>query len=244
MDNYKQSMKHDLLETELYYSKSSIKTEQQKMLEQLLAKEKTFSKSNRIADIACGGGTLSYHLSKISNHSTFTLVDYMEESLLISKNLNKENIDRFSILRGDIYKLNFNKDTFDYSFCWQTLSWLDEPESALNELIRITKKGGKIYLSSLFNLEHDVDIYSKVFDYTRSSGLNGNYTSYNTYSEYTISKWLNGKVKNFTIHKFDTNKQFEYSGRGLGTFTKNCENKMIQVSAGMLMNWGILEIEV
>ena len=151
--------------------------------------------------------------------------------------------DRFNFIVGDIYNLDFHSK-FDFTFCWQTLSWLDHPRDALLELIKITKKGGKIYLSSLFNLNHDVDIYSKVYDYTRPSGLNGTYMNYNTYSIYTIEKWLKNKVKKFKIHKFNTSVDFEYNGKGIGTFTKQCEAEKLQISAGMLMNWGILEIEV
>lgn len=243
MDNYKKGMKNDLKIVHEYYRKSLVKTEQQKMLEQLLLKNNGFINNYEIADIACGGGTLSYHLSEISDKSKFTLIDYMEESISIAKEINKDNEERFTISQGDIYDLQVNDNTFDFTFCWQTLSWLDKPMNALLELIRITKKGGKIYLSSLFNLDHDVDIYSKVYDYTRSSGENNNYMNYNTYSKHTIDKWLRNNVDNFKVHKFETSTPFYYNGKGVGTFTKKCEDEMIQVSAGMLMNWGILEIE-
>jgi len=244
MDNYKTSMKYDLKEVQDYYSKSIIKTEQQKYLEKLLLEDENFLSKNEIADIACGGGTLSYHLSFLSKESHFTLVDYMEESLITSKEIHKDNLDKVSFQKGDIYKLNFSENQFDFTFCWQTLSWLEAPENALLELVRITKPGGKIYISSLFNLEHDVDIYSKVYDRTRNSGKKGEYMFYNTYSYFSVLKWLENKVQNFKIHKFDTNIEFFYNERGLGTFTKKCEDGLLQISGGILMNWGILEIEV
>jgi len=244
MDDYKKGLKNNLGIVQEYYTKSIVKTEQQKMLEKLLLKNGNFTKHNEIADIACGGGTLSYHLSEISNKSKFTLIDYMEESIRISKEINKNNEDRFTINQGDIYDLKFNDNTFDFTFCWQTLSWLDNPMDALLELIRITKKGGKVYLSSLFNFNHDVDIYSKVYDYTRDIGDNNkSHMNYNTYSKHTIDKWLRDNVDDFKIHKFETSMPFYYSGKGLGTFTKECKDEMIQISGGMLMSWGILEIE-
>ena len=109
--------------------------------------------------------------------------------------------------------------------------------------MRVVKSGGKIYLSSLFNLQHDVDIYSKVYDHTRESGKNGIAMNYNTYSQYTIKKWLDSQVKSLNIHQFSSSVPFYYDGKGVGTFTKKCHNEFLQISAGMLMNWGILEIE-
>ncbi|MGJ0357248.1 class I SAM-dependent methyltransferase [Aliarcobacter cryaerophilus] len=188
-------------------------------------------------------GTLSFHLAHINKIANFTLVDYMEESIEISKKTNQKFSDRFSFTQGDIYNLNYSDNYFDIVFCWQTLSWLDNPQQALRELVRVVKSGGKIYLSSLFNLQHDVDIYSKVYDHTRESGKKGIAFNYNTYSQYTINKWLDSQVKSFNIHPFSSSVPFDYDGKGLGTFTKKCHNEFLQISAGMLMNLGILEIE-
>ncbi|WP_066163950.1 class I SAM-dependent methyltransferase [Aliarcobacter cryaerophilus] len=185
---------------------------------------------------------MSYHLANINKQARFTLVDYLEEAVKIAKDMNIDNKNRFSINTDNIYELKLEKDKFDFVFCWQTLSWLDNPKEALLELIKITKPKGKIYLSSLFNLEHDVDIFSKVYDRSMHSGKSDSYSFYNTYSEYTVKSWLKDKVDSFKIHKFETPIPFEYDGRGLGTYTKKCEDGYIQISAGMLMNWGILEI--
>lgn len=242
MDEYKKCLKSDMGKMTDYYKKSLIKTEQQKMLEDLLKNDLVFHKAKIIADIACGGGSLSFHLAQINTIADFTLVDYMEESIEISKQINQRFIDRFSFSQGDIYNLNYEDNSFDMVFCWQTLSWLENPQQALSELIRVVKNGGKIYLSSLFNLAHDVDIYSKVYDRTRNSGTNGLAMNYNTYSQYTINQWIRKKVFGFKIHKFSTVVPFQYKGKGVGTYTKKCEDELLQISGGILMNWGILEI--
>lgn len=126
----------------------------------------------------------------------------------------------------------------------QTLSWLDIPEKALFELIRICKTGGNFFISSLFNMEHDVDIYSKVLDKTKKSAKYNLWNSYNTYSLKIINGWLQKRVNTFEIISFEPSIDIKYSGRGIGTFTKTLENgRRIQISAGMLLNWGILRIE-
>lgn len=226
-------------ETKKYYTKSIVKTEQQKFLEKLLSDSgKTFSE---IADIACGGGTLSYHLRQIYQNAHFTLSDFNEDGMQLAKELNG---DSCSYVQGNIYDLSgFPDNKFDLVCCWQTLSWLDEPEKALNELIRITKPGGKIYASSLFNLHHDVDIFAKLLDHTRPNGELGLAFSYNTYSAKTVSKWLNTKVKSFHLHEFVPEIDFTFDGKGIGTYTVNTEKGRVQISAGYLMNWSVLEIE-
>jgi ubiquinone/menaquinone biosynthesis C-methylase UbiE len=241
-DQYKQGLESDKNKFEDYFRKSVVKTEQQKFLESLLVSGST--ERLKVADIACGGGTLSYHLYSFFPNSDFVLVDYLEDALGIAKDVNKDRAG-FTYQQDNIYTLATQPDNkFDYTFCWQTLSWLDDPESALNQLVRITKPGGMIYMSSLFNLDHEVDVFSKVYDLTRESGANRIPYSYNTYSSVTINSWLKGKVKEVKFYPFVPSIDFNYDGKGIGTSTvKTAEGKRLQLSAGMLLNWAILTIK-
>lgn len=243
MDNYKSALKIDFKDSQVYFEKSIKKTEQQKALELLLEK-KDLKINYKIADVACGGGTLTFHLSKLFINSNFFLVDYLEEGIEIAKNINKKNTN-IKYFIDDIYSLNEIGDKFDMTFCWQTLSWLENPKIALDNLIKITKKGGEIYLSSLFNIEYDVDIYSKVFDHTRTSSDNLHYFNYNTYSKKTINSWIGEKVSSVEFFEFNPEIDFNHIGKGIGTKTiKTSMNKRLQISAGMLLNWYILKIIV
>ena len=239
MDNYLKALQKDKEITLGYYKKSLIKTEQHKLLEKLLKAENT-EEIHTIADIACGGGTLSYHLRKVYRNTQFSLLDNLPEAIETAKSVNGEK--NCSYFVDDIYDMPFEDNYFDLVFCWQTLSWLDNPQKALCELTRICKPKGKIYVSSLFNLDFDVDIYARVFDYTRVSALEGQSLNYNTYSKHTVRKWLTNKVTAFDIIIFKPEVDFYYEGRGLGTFTKKCGDERLQISGGMLMNWGILII--
>ncbi len=65
-DNYLQAAQMDKQSTKNYFAKSINKTEQQKALESLLLDSINKGELDRnaplkIADLACGGGTLSYH---------------------------------------------------------------------------------------------------------------------------------------------------------------------------------------
>lgn len=241
---YKKALKLNSKATKSYYLKSQQKTEQQKFLENILdeiIRKDDFNQNQLIADIACGGGTLSYHLSQKFPKANFTLVDYNDDGLEIARSLNPGA--NFEFVNDNIFKLEKIPDsTYDFTFCWQTLSWIDEPHTVMDELLRITKKGGRIFLSSLFNSDHDVDIYAKVYDYTLESGKNAIPFSYNTYSALSLEKWLNGKVESYKIRPFNTEIDFEYTGRGIGTFTVMGQDKRLQISAGMLLNWAIVDI--
>jgi ubiquinone/menaquinone biosynthesis C-methylase UbiE len=240
MSNYIQQLQVDQAENIRYYKSSiSNKTEQQKELERMLM-AKRFS-PQCIADIACGGGGLSLHLSAIFPQSKFIMIDANEESVALAQKTT-EKINATCTV-GDIYNLQLEDDSCDVVICWQTLSWLDKPAEALRELVRICRPGGTILASSLFNVNHDVDIYSKVIDHTRaSSSLSFSY-DYNTYSLRTVSKWVNGLVTDFKIHEFTIPADLTHAERGIGTYTEKLDSgERLQFSAGMLLNWGILEM--
>lgn len=240
MTDYKNALLADAQEAEDYYKFSlEKKTEQQKFLEKLLNTSRI--KPSHIADVACGGGGMSLHLSTLYPESNYTLIDYNENAISIARQATAHIKAKCSV--GDIYNLDLCSDSFDLVVCWQTLSWLDFPEKAIHELVRICKPGGRVFASSLFNIDHDVDVYSNVIDYTRASSREGLGYAYNTYSKYSINKWVAELVTSVKIHEFVMPIDLDSFSRGIGTYTVKLEGgKRLQLSAGMLLNWGILEI--
>ncbi|MDR2410545.1 MAG: class I SAM-dependent methyltransferase, partial [Bacteroidales bacterium] len=137
-------MEADFTGSEKFYRKSITKTEQQKYLEKLLECKKNDRgyRGYKIADVGCGGGTLSYHLKTVFPGAEFYLYDYFDKAIEIAKEINKDSNFNYSV--DNIYNMNVEDNYFDYIFCWQTLIWLDKPSEVLSELIRIAKSGGKI----------------------------------------------------------------------------------------------------
>lgn len=240
-DRYIRTIQTDKSDSENYYQKHlHNKSEQQKFLEELLLKENL--KPKIIADIACGSGTLSFHINKIFPEAEFLLVDLNEDALQLAK-INLENINANYYCESVYDMKSIPENSCDLVFCWQTLSWLEEPQKALKELIRICKKNGRIFISSLFNIEHDVDIYSRVYDLTRKTAEADMYYPYNTYSAKSIAKWVEQDVESHKIIEFIPSVDLFFEGKGAGTYTVKTENgKRLQLSGGMLMNWGILII--
>lgn len=216
------------------------KSEQQKFLEHILA-ENNIAIENA-ADIACASGSLTYWLSQIYPNARFAMADLNDDLIQEARKINQGS--RYSFLVQNIYDLNQMKDNeYDATFCWQTLLCLEEPERALDELIRITRKEGRIYISSLFDPDHDVDIYAKMVDLTRKSAGDGHYTPYNTFSMTTVRRWLSGKVEEIKLHPFKINIDLPDHHKGLGTYTVRLENgERRQFSGSLHLNWGILEL--
>ncbi len=280
-DNYLQAAQMDKQSTKNYFAKSINKTEQQKALESLLLDSITKGELDRnasykIADLACGGGTLSYHLSSFFPNASFVLLDYNEDGLELAKEINTESKDRMEFIQGDLRDLPFEYSSFDLVFCWGVFLIFNEKDlqPIINEVHRILKPNGKLYASSLFNTEFDVDLVCDFKDLTKESGKAGIWGRYTTFSLPTMRKILQS-YSTFSIHPFEPQIDFpRTTHRGIATYsvkvlqdshlievdknfggafvgeTKSERNitgggihteSRLQISAGMLMNWGILE---
>lgn len=238
-DTYKKAFKTDYELIRRYY-KNLEKSEQQKFLENIL--EKRIVKSNlKIADIGCGGGKLSYHLNKIYPHNYYYLLDYNDDAIKIARKLNKG--DNFNFFIDNIYSMPFEDEFFDITTCLVVVSFIEDTKKAIDELIRITKKGGYIIISALINFEHDVDLLTKVLDKTRKSSEKDLYLTYNTYSVSTFQDWMQNQVQSLAFYKFITKKDFYYEGRGINTYTIDTVNEKLQLAGGMKLNWGFIDVK-
>ena len=51
-------------------------------------------------------------------------------------------------------------------------------------------------------------------------------------------------VSDIDVHEFSIPVDLHYEGRGLGTYTATLQDgRRLQFSAGMLLNWGVLDIK-
>ncbi|WP_104743634.1 class I SAM-dependent methyltransferase [Helicobacter cinaedi] len=237
-DSYLSAAQMDKQSTKNYFAKSVNKTEQQKALESLLVDsinkgELDGNAPYRIADLACGGGTLSYHLSSFFPNASFVLVDYNEYGLELAKEINTESKDRMEFIQGDLRDLPLQDSHFDLVFCSQTFLIFDEKalQPIINEVHRILKPNGKLYASSLFNTEFDVDIVCDFKDLTRESGKAGIWGRYTTFSLPTMQGILQN-FNTFTIHPFIPQIDFpRTTHRGIATYSVKVlqDSHLIQV---------------
>lgn len=234
-DSYLQFLSDNSKKTLEYYAKTYIKTEQQKKLEEVLMQKEDITGECLVGDFGCGGGSLSFYLNQKYPQAKFELMDFNKDAVALAQS-HFEGLKNFHVTQGNLEELHYKDNTFDYVFLWQTLSWLTNPEKVLQEIKRVLKPGGIVYISALVNYDHDVDLLTQVFDHTRDSGNVGVF--YNTYSKRTINKWLG--LDEVEYLKFVPENHFYYEGKGLGSFTIDSEKGKLQVSAGMLMNWSFI----
>ena len=238
-DDYVRALRSDAEHTDAYHKRSVVKSEQQRFLEELVAKKGLVPK--RVADIACGGGSLTFHLRALYPMADFTLCDRDPEALRMARELNGP--EGCTYVADDIHTLTQLPDaSFDLVCCWQTLSWIPDPQRAVEQLMRIAAPGGTVYASSLFDMEHDVDIRAQLRDRTRASGTQGHWYDYNTFAGATVKEWLKGSGAQYNLHPFQIGIDLPRTGKGLGTYTLNTDKGRIQVSGGLLLNWAVLEI--
>ncbi len=108
----------------------------------LLRKTYRENTSSKVLEVGVGSGlTLNYLPSNLS----YTGVDINEEMIFMAH----EKVKRFrkkavSLAIMDASKLKFSPATFDLVIASSVLTAMDDPMKGFSEMIRVTKKGGRI----------------------------------------------------------------------------------------------------
>jgi 2-polyprenyl-3-methyl-5-hydroxy-6-metoxy-1,4-benzoquinol methylase len=119
----------------------------------------------KILDIGCGRGDISHFFAK--NGYTTVGVDYAPEAIRIAKGIKKKASQsvkkKLSFYLMDVKDLAFKDNTFDIVICIDVLEHLypEEVEIALNEISRVTKNDGIIFIHTGANKV----LYNKVYPF-------------------------------------------------------------------------------
>jgi len=104
----------------------------------------------KILDVGCGWGRILVGLRKFFPHSYLVGIDIIPQLLERAKKVIKEeigNLDKLELLVADIDQLPFQDDTFDKVIAIRILQYVPDPYYSLNELKRVTKKGGRVVIT-------------------------------------------------------------------------------------------------
>jgi ubiquinone/menaquinone biosynthesis C-methylase UbiE len=120
---------------------------------ELLKKYLPKNKNANILDAAGGTGRITLPLAKMGY--SVTLCDISPGMLDVAKQkmVREGVLDKVKILQCDIRKLYFPDESFDFVLCW------DGAIEATKELIRITKKGGRISVYLVNRCRAAIDLF-------------------------------------------------------------------------------------
>ena len=102
-----------------------------------------FFKDKYILDAGCGNGRYAYALSKFHAKKVVG-IDYGNEGLKIGRKIfKKENL---SFKKANLLKIPFSDNTFDFVFSNGVLHHTTNLKKGLEEVVRVCKNGGHIWL--------------------------------------------------------------------------------------------------
>lgn len=110
-------------------------------------------KKGKILEVGCGGGSLCRALKKYKPKFDIYGLDVSIEAIKAAKLIDED----IKYIKGDVYKLSFDDNSFDVVISFDLLEHLNKYKLALKEIYRILKPGGIFHFfvpleGSKFNL--------------------------------------------------------------------------------------------
>lgn len=105
--------------------------------------------SEDVLECACGTGAISKYIARRCRHLIAT--DYSEGMLRQAIKKLKANTN-VSVEKADITQLRYEDESFDVVVAGNVIHLLPEPNTALKELERVVRLGGKIIIPTYINM--------------------------------------------------------------------------------------------
>ena len=156
--------------------------------------------NKRVLEIACGRGGLANYLNSLPlPPKEIVACDYSKAAIDIACTRFGSKGDRITWRVENIQALSFEDDSFDTIISCETLDHLPDPATALKELYRVLKPGGKLYLTcpNYFNLFGLWCLYRWCINkpYTEGGQAYVNYALMPS-----VYRWI--RLAGFTINRF------------------------------------------
>ena len=181
--------------SQIHTYKKNIKLKHhQKILVDMILKSHKNNFGGKVLDIGCANGILIKELKKKIIDSKFTGIDTSHDLIKIAK---KNNISDSKFLVKDFMKFN-KKSYFDIVIAGGVLAFYDNFSLVLNQMIKLLKKRGSLYVIGTFNTENVDTLVKFRNNYTGNKWEKG----LNSFSISTISKYLKKKKIKFSFKKF------------------------------------------
>jgi SAM-dependent methyltransferase len=94
--------------------------------------------ARRILEVGCGTGVIT--TSAAREYSSIKVIGVDIDIPRLRFGRSRDRISEY--VGGDALRLPFGEEEFDLTFCHFLLLWVSEPEQALREMVRVTRRGG------------------------------------------------------------------------------------------------------
>ena len=105
------------------------------------------SEGDRVLDVGCGTGSLTFALPEFANVSVIVGVDLVEGYIDFAKSRNKD--PRVTFQQGDACNLLFEDKSFDRAYSMLVLHFIPDSVKAVSEMRRVVRPGGDGHGSGL-----------------------------------------------------------------------------------------------
>jgi len=103
---------------------------------------------SKVLEIGCGAGLLSVALAQrgLRVHAIDSVEDMVEQARRHA--MESGTAELLSVNLGNVYSLPFENGSFDLVIVIGVIPWLEEPELAIQEMVRVTKSAGYLLLTA------------------------------------------------------------------------------------------------
>jgi SAM-dependent methyltransferase len=98
-----------------------------------------------ILDAGCGTGEISSRLAELFPRAVVQGVDILDEHLARARARYAALAPRLTFARDDLFGLAISDGAFDLTVCRHVLHALPQPERVVDELVRVTRPGGRLH---------------------------------------------------------------------------------------------------
>jgi ubiquinone/menaquinone biosynthesis C-methylase UbiE len=117
-------------------------------LERAVIQRHGLAQGMRVADICCGCGDVPLLAVRELGPSFIVGVDHSEAAVGYARHLQAAfDVRNAEFQRGDATALLLEDNSFDFVSCRLSLQIFSQPEQIVRELVRITRPGGRIYIT-------------------------------------------------------------------------------------------------
>ncbi len=107
------------------------------------AAELQLTSKTKVLDISCGTGEL---LKRLHGKAQLYGVDLSEDMLAVARTKLPKEV---TLLKADVHHLPFRDNFFDYAMTTEAFHHYYDQPSALKEMTRVTKNGGKVIVADI-----------------------------------------------------------------------------------------------